>query len=367
MKKILLSILLLIFFVPFIVNAETCDTSKISISSIKIEESSDNVTEIDEATASGKNINLNLAMSEVGDSINYKVVIKNDSNEDYELNKNSLNISSDYIDYVLESEDHSNIIKANSSKVVYLKVNYANEVPEEKFESGTFNDNIVMTLNLSSEDLTNEFKILDNPETGTQVQILFIVLIISTVLMVISKKKKGIKLIIVISSAVIIPISVQALCKYKISIESNVSITNANTFSGVIYRSSYTTKYNGDTINPDYIHCNNNNCYYMDENEYNSKTFSIKHEVRNNVIINSYACENKVCIKGGQDANFEENTQLFLSMYNGSNITDDRIYNSGNKNYIEKNGTVRLGSYCGSCIVQADNSSYCTNLNTTVC
>ena len=98
-------------FIPIFVNAESCDSDKIAISSITIESKSDSVEELDEATASGKNINLNLSMSKVGDNIKYKIIVKNDSNEDYELDKTSLKINSDYIDYVIESEDNSSIIK----------------------------------------------------------------------------------------------------------------------------------------------------------------------------------------------------------------------------------------------------------------
>ena len=168
MKKLLLPILILILFIPFYVNAETCDTDKITIENISLESKSDNVEEIDETTANGKNINLNLSMSEVGDNIEYKIVVKNDSNEDYELDKNSFNISSDYIKYSFELEDDINIIKANSSKVVYLKVNYVNEVPDNVFESGTYNDNKSMTLNLSTGDTINVPDTLKNPNTGVQ-------------------------------------------------------------------------------------------------------------------------------------------------------------------------------------------------------
>ena len=97
MKKFILSILLFLMFIPFVVNAETCDTDKITIENIAIESKSDNVEELSQATASGKNINLNLSMSKVGDSIEYRFVVKNYSNEDYELDKTSLNLNSDYI------------------------------------------------------------------------------------------------------------------------------------------------------------------------------------------------------------------------------------------------------------------------------
>ena len=122
MKKFILPILLFLMFIPYIVNAETCDTDKITIKNIAIESKSDNVEELSQATASGKNINLNLSMSEVGDNIEYKFVVKNDSNKDYELDKTSLNLNSDYINYLFETEDNSNVVKANSSKTVTLRV-----------------------------------------------------------------------------------------------------------------------------------------------------------------------------------------------------------------------------------------------------
>ena len=99
MKKIILPILLFLLFIPLYVNAEACDTDKITISSITLEDKSDGVEELDKATANGKNINLNLSMSEVGDSIEYKFIVKNNSNEDYELDKTSLKLNSDYINY----------------------------------------------------------------------------------------------------------------------------------------------------------------------------------------------------------------------------------------------------------------------------
>ena len=227
MKKLILPIILFVMFIPFYVNAETCDTDKISISSITVEEKSDNVTEINEASASGKNINLNLSMSEVEDNINYKIVVKNDSNEDYELDKNSFNISSDYIDYTIESEDNSNIVKANSSKTVYLKVEYKNEVPDEAFESGTYNDNKTMTVNLSTGDTISVPDTLKNPNTGVQsyIIILTLILIISITACVILRKKKYAKfMILIVGTAIIIPVSVYALCKCEIKIDSKVEI-----------------------------------------------------------------------------------------------------------------------------------------------
>ena len=103
------------------VKANTCNPDKLSIESISTLEKSDNTEEIEETSLEDKNIKLNLSMSDVGDNIKYKLIIKNDSNEDYKLDEKSLNIESGYMNYIFETEDEDNIIKANSSKVVYLK------------------------------------------------------------------------------------------------------------------------------------------------------------------------------------------------------------------------------------------------------
>ena len=227
MKKFILPILLFLLFIPIFVNAETCDTDKITISSITMESKSDNVEELEEATANGQNIKLNLSMSEVGDNATYKVVIKNDSDEDYELDKTSLSSNSDYINYTFESEDNSNVVKAGEVKSVFLKVNYVNEVPDEVIESGKYNDIQSMTLSLSNGNTINVSDQLKNPNTRVQSYVLisFIILSTSIVVYVLLKKKKYAKyMVLIISTAIIIPIGVYALCKCEIKVESKVEI-----------------------------------------------------------------------------------------------------------------------------------------------
>ena len=87
MKKIIL-LMIIVMSIPFFVKAETCDSDKITISSIKIENKSESVNEINPVNINGKNINLNLSMIEPGDNIQYKMVVQNNSNDDYELDPN---------------------------------------------------------------------------------------------------------------------------------------------------------------------------------------------------------------------------------------------------------------------------------------
>ena len=85
--------------------ADSCNNGNVSISSIELVEKNENTRELEEPKINGKNLILNLVMAEVGDKIEYKIVVKNDSNDNFKLDNNSLILDSNYIDYSLESED----------------------------------------------------------------------------------------------------------------------------------------------------------------------------------------------------------------------------------------------------------------------
>lgn len=209
--------------IPIFVNAETCNTENISVESIEQLKKSDNIKE--NSSVIGKNVNINLSMLNVGDNIEYKIMVKNDSNEDYELNKNGFNMNSDYVDYNVEFEDDSNIVKANSIKAINLKIEYKNKVPEDKFELGTKNDNNSITFNFSNGNTKRLADIIENPIAGNPLIFVVLLLITSGISFIFLKKTKYIKyMILIIGTVITIPISVYALCKYEIIIESNIVI-----------------------------------------------------------------------------------------------------------------------------------------------
>ena len=125
--KIILPLFLFMMLLAFVVNAENCDTDKISISSITLKDKSDNVTEGNKASVNDKNIKLDLNMLKLGANVEYEIVVNNESDADYELDKSSFNFNSDYVYYSISSNDESNIVKANSTKTINLKVEYKNE------------------------------------------------------------------------------------------------------------------------------------------------------------------------------------------------------------------------------------------------
>jgi len=223
MKKVLLQIILLVSFFPFIVNAETCDINKITIDSVTIKKKTNNVTELEPPIIEGKKIKVNLRMLEAGDSIKYKLLLKNDSEEDYALDNNILDSSSNYIEYNLESGDNNLIVKSGEAKEVYLRVQYKNAVPETSFQDGKYNDNKSLALNLS----TNNLNTTNNPKTSNQFFIMLIITLLCFSIFIYfhtKKKESNLFLFLLLGFLITIPSSVYALCKIEITVESNVTI-----------------------------------------------------------------------------------------------------------------------------------------------
>ena len=228
MKKLLLVFIISIMFMPFVVNSETCDNNKISIESIDIKNASDNVVEKNEPVINGMGVMLDLEMSEVDDSIEYEMTIRNDSNTDYKLDKNPLNIESDYIDYTFETKDKTNVVKAKSSSEAVLTIQYKNEVPEELLENGSFIDNktIIIGLNDGKNDIIS---VLINPKTGQSLlSLIIMLLIIGSVSLIILKNNKKIGTLVLLLGLASLPFSVFALCSLNLKVESNVEIKESS-------------------------------------------------------------------------------------------------------------------------------------------
>ena len=245
MKKVLL--FLFLFIVPFLVYAEdSCDSTSIKIESIEVENKSSNVVENNKPSFDVNNLNVYLSFKSVGDNIKYKVLLYNTTDVDYEIDKNSLSVNSDYINYTIEIEDGSTIIKAGESKNVYLLVKYAKEVDEDKLENGIYNDNKSVVVNLANEEKDLIKAIENNPYTSTGI-ILIIVALVSGIVFIIVKKTKVRKyMILLIPVLLLIPYYVYAICKCEIKIESKVVIDK--TFTGTIYRTSSDLLKDGSSI-----------------------------------------------------------------------------------------------------------------------
>ena len=126
MKECLTLFLLLIMLIPFGVNAEKCDSSSIKLESISVNTTSGTAEEVTEANVSGKIINLDLMLYELGDAIEYNLKIKNTSSEDFYFDDRLLKSNTNYMKYEFIYDDNSNVVKAGKEKTIKLRVEYNN-------------------------------------------------------------------------------------------------------------------------------------------------------------------------------------------------------------------------------------------------
>ena len=218
MKKLYLLFILLIL--PISVFAKnTCDSNNIRIQSITLEDTRGNIEEVSAPSSDDGKIHLDLKMNVVGDSAEYKIVLKNTSDEEYYFDEKSLNLDTSYVDYEVQYEDGSNLIKSGEDKIITLKVVYKDKVASSNLENGLYSDNQVLKLYLSDKSITND--LIDNPITSRNYIFIIIIGLIIGFILIIKKYRKSSYLLLVF---LIIPFTVKALCRHTLEIETNLVI-----------------------------------------------------------------------------------------------------------------------------------------------
>lgn len=214
---------LLIFGIPFISLAKTCDVDKVFINSISVSNKSENVIEIENAQANKKQVDINLNMKEKNDFIEYKIEVKNESDEDFYFDKNLIIDHSKYIDYKLSSDDNSYIVKGNSSEKMTIKVYLKEDVAQADYSDGVYSEDNIFVINISNERIKN-------PLTGMNYYIMLLSIIMITVLFTFilwkkNKKKSVTFILLVLGTLVLSPICINALCRAEFKINSKVIIS----------------------------------------------------------------------------------------------------------------------------------------------
>ncbi len=232
MKYIKIFLILLLF--PFFVLAEdTCNQDDIKIESIVLDSTSGNIEETSNPNTDNNQVNLGLKMNVIDDSITYKLVITNTSNQDYTFDKNSL--STDYINYNITYENNSDIVKAGEYKVIFLTVNYSNKPSVDKLENGVLKDNSNITFILKKEEVestiienvikNNIVKKIVNPETGDSLLIYLIVLAITIFIIIFLVRYRKIRNISMLIILVLLTTNiVKAACTCTLNINANIEI-----------------------------------------------------------------------------------------------------------------------------------------------
>lgn len=240
MKKVLL--ILIMFLLPMVVLAEN-----VSIKSVELIEKSEFVEEKNQPIFNGLSIGFDLKFDTLGDKAKYKVVIKNEENENYFLDF-SLNNDSEYIKYEINKEGSTNIIDANGETIIYIVITYNKEVPSNLLENNKYREfkdiGIKLTNDKKEEIITDSKNIVINPNTGNIVlrinnsnivislYTLLIVLISIVLLIVILKRLRFKKYTnLVLALLMLIPSLVIAIKEITININCSVEIEKVNEIS----------------------------------------------------------------------------------------------------------------------------------------
>ena len=161
MKKVIASFILAFILVSFGLNNVKAEEKNVEIKSIEIQEKSDNVSSnIEEDNE--LNYNMNLELFDIDDYITYKIIVKNNSNKDYEIDTITDNLESDYIEssYTTNKKD----LKKGEKVELYLTLKYRTSIPKAK---ETFNHNLVITFNYTNGESSTISDIVLGDDTNT--------------------------------------------------------------------------------------------------------------------------------------------------------------------------------------------------------
>ncbi len=223
MKKCILYILIAIMIlIPSIVfAADECDPSSVKIENVEINDTRGNIEENSNATSNNNELNLDLNMNVPGDSIEYKLTLKNTSDTDYYFDENSLVKNMDNVEYEFSYSDGDNIVKSGEEKIVILKVTYKDKVAADQLNNGSMTQNDVVTLNLTN-------KSIDIPDTlknsKTVLIIVVLLIIVAGILLILKQRRTSLMVIIFAFCIQLIPLTVLALCKCELNVNSRIEI-----------------------------------------------------------------------------------------------------------------------------------------------
>ena len=234
-KKVKLLLLSIIFLVPFMVFAEskvenTDHSGDVYIASSELIKLSDGVEEVEKPTLKDLNVKFNIRFSEVNQSIEYKLIIKNISNKDYNISTDNSFNKSDYITYNFKYDDGSDIIKANSEEEMLVTIVYTKEVPDDKLTDGKFTEDNAMSLNLSDE-ITNPSTILQR--YGVNILLIIITCVVAFYFLKTKNIKNSLKVLLL--GLMLIPLTARSLDSIKVTIDSHVEVEKSSEFCYYTY------------------------------------------------------------------------------------------------------------------------------------
>jgi surface protein len=229
LKRWIISVCIaIVAFLAFVIvsRADAQKTDTVTIDSVSVANKSPYVDEVAPASFEDDKLNLDLVMTNIGDSITYRLVVSNHNSHDYEMDSSNFLVEKDYVSYRLTIEDGGTVIKVNESKVILVTVEFTTEVPESMLENGYYRDTQSLSILLSALDG-------ENPPTNSYDLTPCIVIVLCCGLCIFfvvknSKTRKGIIVLIAVLS--LVPLGVTASKGVAIDIDITIAVRSIAEF-----------------------------------------------------------------------------------------------------------------------------------------
>jgi hypothetical protein len=224
-----LKYLLILLFIPCIVLAK----NDVEIKSVTLIDKSEEVTELESAKYNGLKIDFSLKFTAKDDYAKYKIVLVNNSDKDYEIDNTSTFNTKKFIKYDYEVENNKKVLKSKEELTINILITYIKELEDSDFVDGFYKETNSVSLELVNDNdvIDNPvIKMVTNPNTSTGYILLVIFAVILSMLVLVLVKNKRSKLFI-IAILLTIPLTVYALEKIKIDVETYIEIERRNYFT----------------------------------------------------------------------------------------------------------------------------------------
>ena len=221
-----LKYLLILLFIPCIVLAK----NDVEIKSVTLIDKSEEVTELESAKYNGLKIDFSLKYVNKDDYAKYKIIIKNNSDKDYEIDNQTTFNDGEFIKYEYIIDNNAKILKANEELTMNIIITYYKDIDNSKFVDGKYTEKNNVSIELSNDNIIDEgekniISFVTNPETNSNEEIIFIIIsTILCILIILSLKNIKTKTYMLIIILLLTPIFVYALEKIKIDVETYIEI-----------------------------------------------------------------------------------------------------------------------------------------------
>ena len=218
MRYLRYGFLLLFLFVPFVVFGATCE-KQIVIESVELVDKSSTVTETDDPSFDCDSLTINAEMHEVGEFIQYKVKVKNQSNKKYQFKDTPFELNSNLLQADFQFDGASSI-KANEEKEILLTLTYGTEVESHLYRGGKYLIDNAIKMNYQEASIIN-------PSTGQSAFFFYLIILVTIVFVLTSIKKKKEAVMMLLLGLFLIPYYALAednLNEQVITIQPNILI-----------------------------------------------------------------------------------------------------------------------------------------------